>query len=158
MNEKFEELKEKARVALDGVSSRRELAELKAGFLGKSGEITSLMKMMKDIPNEEKANFGKLVNTLKQSVEEMFNVKDEALKDKEIKEKFEKEAVDVTLPGKTIKTGSLHPLNIVKNEIISALTGMVFEIFEGPEIKPDYNCFKALNIPKDPPARNMKDT
>ncbi len=158
MNERFDAIKLSAKNQLEEVSSRRDLQDLKAKFLGKSGEVTSLMKLMKEIPNEEKANFGKLVNALKQEVEEMFLEHDTVLKEKELKEQFEKEAVDITLPGKKPSTGNIHPLNIVKNEIINAFAGMGFEIFDGPEIETDYYCFQALNIPKDHPARDMQDT
>ncbi len=158
MNEKFEALKVKAKDALSSAKSTRELFDLRAGFLGKSGEITGLMKMMKDIAPEERSAFGKLVNALKQEVEEMFATCERELKEKEIAEQFEKEAIDVTLPGKKPTTGNLHPINLVKNEIINAFTGMGFEIFEGPEIETDYYCFQALNIPKDHPARDMQDT
>ena len=158
MNEKFEALKQKAVTILENVKSRRELLEQKASLLGKSGEITGLMKMMKDIAPEERSSFGKLVNALKQDVEEMFATREQELKEQELKEQFEKEAIDITLPGKKPTTGNLHPLNIVKNEIINAFSGMGFEIFEGPEIETDYYCFQALNIPKDHPARDMQDT
>ena len=158
MNEMFENLKSKAVDSLKTVSTRRELMELKTNFLGKSGEITGLMKNMKNLAPEERANFGKFVNALKQEVEEMFLARDKELKEKELEEQFAREAVDITLPGKKPTTGNLHPLNIVKNEIIDAFTGMGFEIFEGPEIETDYYCFQALNIPKDHPARDMQDT
>ncbi len=158
MNEKFELIKQKAKDVLMKINISRELIELKSGFLGKTGEITGLMKGMKDIPAEERASFGKMVNDLKQEVEALFNEKEKQLKEIEQKAQFEKEKIDVTLPGKKTKVGNLHPLNIVKNEIVSAFTGMGFEIFEGPEIETDYYCFQALNIPKDHPARDMQDT
>ncbi len=158
MNEKFEQIKEKAKKALESAKFTKDLAEIKAGFLGKTGEITGLLKSMKDIPGTERAAFGKLVNDLKQEVEKYFVEKEKSLKEEELKRRYEKEKIDVTLPGKKTKTGNLHPLNLVKNEIISAFTGMGFEIFEGPEIETDYYCFQALNIPKDHPARDMQDT
>ena len=158
MDEMFENLKSKAVDALKTVSTRRELLDLKTTFLGKSGEITGLMKNMKNLAPEERSSFGKFVNALKQEVEEMFLSRDKELKEKELEEQFAREAIDITLPGKKPTTGNLHPLNIVKNEIIDAFTGMGFEIFEGPEIETDYYCFQALNSPKDHPARDMQDT
>ena len=71
---------------------------------------------------------------------------------------YQKEAIDITLPGKTPQMGSIHPLNIVKNKILNAFMSLGFEVFEGPEIDSDYYCFQALNIPKDHPARDMQDT
>ncbi|MCQ2387701.1 MAG: phenylalanine--tRNA ligase subunit alpha [Clostridia bacterium] len=158
MQEKFEEIRKRALEEAKQVDSLNTLNEIKAKFVGKNGEVTSLLRSMKDIPNEEKASFGKLVNDLKEEVNKFFNEREEYLKNKELESKYSKEAVDITLPGKKKSVGSLHPLNIVRNKIIDAFTGMGFEIFEGPEIDTDYYCFQALNIPKDHPARDMQDT
>ena len=158
MQERFNQLRKNAIDSLATVSSIREIGELRAKFIGKNGEITSLLRSMKDIPNDQKASFGKMVNDLKDEVLVYFNQKEEQLKEKELALQFSKEALDITLPGKKIITGNLHPINIVKNEIINAFAGMGFEIFEGPEIETDYYCFQALNIPKDHPARDMQDT
>ncbi len=158
MQEKFNEIKLKAKNELDTVESSRLLNDLKVKYVGKSGEITALLRGMKDIPADQRADFGKMVNVLKEEVSLMFAEKEKELKEKEMNEKFEKEAVDITLPGKINRNGSLHPLNIVKNKILDAFCGMGFEVFEGPEIDTDYYCFQALNIPKDHPARDMQDT
>ncbi len=158
MQEKFTLIKSNAVAEVEKVQSTRELNDLKVKYLGKSGEITALLRGMKDIPAEQRSEFGKMVNDLKVEVGEIFDQKEQGLKEKELQEKFQKEAIDITLPGKKPKTGNLHPINIVKNEIINAFSGMGFEIFEGPEIETDYYCFQALNIPKDHPARDMQDT
>ncbi len=158
MQEKFEMLKTKASEDLRTVSSVQVLNELKAKYVGKNSEVTALLRGMKDVAPEMRAMFGKTVNELKDCIVEMFDEKEKELKSAEIKLKYQKEAVDVTMPGKVIKTGNLHPLNIVRNKIINAFTGMGFEVFEGPEIDTDYFCFQALNIPKDHPARDMQDT
>ena len=158
MQEKFNELKQKAKTELLDVDSSRVLFDLKAKYVGKNGEVTALLRGMKDIPADKRAEFGKMVNDLKNEISEMFDQKQIELKEVESKKKFESEKVDVTLPGKACKSGSLHPLNIVKNQIFDAFCGMGFEVFEGPEIDTDYYCFQALNIPKDHPARDMQDT
>ena len=158
MQEKFNELKQKAKTELLDVDSSRVLFDLKAKYVGKNGEVTALLRGMKDIPADKRAEFGKMVNDLKNEISEMFDQKQIELKEVESKKKFESEKVDVTLPGKASKSGSLHPLNIVKNQIFDAFCGMGFEVFEGPEIDTDYYCFQALNIPKDHPARDMQDT
>ena len=158
MQEQFELLKNKAIKELEGVNSSKELFDLKAKFVGKNGEITALLRGMKDVPADQRANFGKMVNDLKVEVSNYFDQKELELKSAEMKAKFLSEAVDVTLPAKTQNSGSLHPLNIVKNKIFNAFCGMGFEVFEGPEIDTDYYCFQALNIPKDHPARDMQDT
>lgn len=158
MQEKFEALKQRVKNELQNVVSSYDLIELKAKFVGKNGEITSLLRGMKDVSADKRAELGKMVNNLKEEVVSYFTEKEDELKKKELEQKLKKEAVDVTLPGKTPKSGSLHPLNIVKNKILDAFCGMGFEVFEGPEIDTDYYCFQALNIPKDHPARDMQDT
>ena len=158
MQEKFIEIKNKAIESLKNVDSSRALNEIKVTFIGKNGEVTSLLRGMKDIPAEERSAFGKMVNDLKNEVEAMFVEKEKGIKELELLKKYEKEKIDVTLPGKPQQIGSIHPLNLVKNQIIDAFTGLGFEIFEGPEIDTDYYCFQALNIPEDHPARDMQDT
>ena len=156
--DKFEELRQKVNKELSEIKSTRLLGDLKARFMGKNGEITALLRGMKDVPNNLKAEFGKKINDLKQDVESFIENRERILKEEELNKRYEEEAVDVTLPGKTCAVGGLHPLSIVKNQIIDAFTGLGFEIFEGPEIDTDYYCFQALNIPKDHPARDMQDT
>ena len=134
------------------------VGDVRAKYLGKNGEITALLRGMKDIPFEMRAAYGKQINDLKEEVTAFFAEKESELKAAETADKFKKEWIDVTLPAKMRKVGGLHPLNIVKNKIIDAFVGMGFEIFEGPEIDTDYYCFQALNIPKDHPARDMQDT
>ena len=156
--DKFEEIKAKAAEEISKMTSLKFINDVKAKFIGKNGEITSLLRGMKDIPADMRASFGKRVNDLKEEVSRLFSDKEDKLKQSELADRLESEAVDITLPGKKPTIGAMHPLNIVKNKIIDAFTGMGFEIFEGPEIDTDYYCFQALNIPKDHPARDMQDT
>ncbi len=158
MQEKFNEIKLKAQQELETIASSKDLNDLKAKYVGKNGEVTALLRGMKDIPADQRAQFGKMVNDLKVEISDLFTASESQLKDKEMQIKFEKEAIDVTMPGKVNSNGSLHPLNIVKNKILDAFCGMGFEVFEGPEIDTDYYCFQALNIPADHPARDMQDT
>jgi len=158
MQEKFNDIKNRLKEELSSVASVRLLSDIKVKYVGKSGEVTSLLRGMKDIAPEMRSSFGKMVNDLKEEVSALIAVKAAESKEKELLEKYEKERVDITLPGKSEKAGNIHPLNIVKNQILDAFCGMGFEIFEGPEIDTDYYCFQALNIPKDHPARDMQDT
>ena len=158
MQEKFNQLKIEAKTELETIQSLKDLNDLKVKYIGKNGNITALLRGMKDIPAENRAEFGKMVNDLKEEVAQMISLKETSLKEKEMNDKFNSEAIDITLPGKINSNGSLHPLNIVKNKIFNAFCGMGFEVFEGPEIDTDYYCFQALNIPKDHPARDMQDT
>ena len=138
MQEKLNQLKLTAKSELEKVTSTASLNELKAKFLGKNGEITALLKGMKDIAPENRGAFGKMVNDLKEEVATYFNEYETKLKEKELLAKYKSESVDITLPGKKQNSGSLHPLNLVKNQILDAFCGMGFEIFEGPEIDTDY--------------------
>ncbi len=156
--DKFDELKQKVREELEKINSIKLLGDLKAKFMGKNGEITAILRTMKDVPNELKAEFGKKINELKTDVQNCINQKELVLKEEELNRRFASESVDITLPGKLNGCGGLHPLTIVKNQIIDAFSGLGFEVFEGPEIDSDYYCFQALNIPKDHPARDMQDT
>ena len=158
MQEKFDLILSSAKSELEKIENTKDLFDLKTKFLGKNGEITALLRGMKDVAPEMRSSFGKMVNDLKVEVDALFLVKEKDLKDKELNAKFNNEKVDITLPGNKPKIGSLHPLNIVKNKILNAFMGMGFEVFEGPEIDSDYYCFQALNIPKDHPARDMQDT
>ncbi len=158
MQDKVNLLLENAKKEVAALQSSRELADLKVKYLGKTGEVTALLKGMKDIPSEKRAEFGKTVNVLKEQVAALFEEKATALKKEEMLKSFEKDAVDITLDGKKVSFGNLHPLNIVRNKVIDAFIGMGFEVFEGPELELDYYCFQALNIPKDHPARDMQDT
>ena len=158
MQEKINTILENANLKLSNVSSVKELSEIKVDFFGKNGEITALLRGMKDVKPEERSAFGKAINDVRNQVESLFNKKEQLLKEKELNERLNKEEIDITFPAKEIKLGGLHPLNIVKNKIFNAFCGMGFEVFEGPEIDSDYYCFQALNIPKDHPARDMQDT
>ncbi len=158
MQEKFNLLRQNAKMELDKVTSLKNIAEIKAKYIGKNGEVTALLKGMKDVPADQRAIFGKMVNELKEEISGYFNDKETFLREKELQERYVAESIDITMPGEKLKKGAEHPLNIVKNKIIDAFVGMGFEIFEGPEIDTDYYCFQALNIPKDHPARDMQDT
>ena len=158
MQEKILNIKNLAQTEILETKSLKELFDAKVKFLGKSGLVTELMKGMKDIPKEDRPSFGKIVNDLRVEIESLFTEKESVLKEKERLENYEKEKIDITLPGKQGSLGNLHPLTLVKNELINAFIGLGFEIFEGPEIEEDYYNFKMLNIPEDHPARDMQDT
>ena len=158
MQEKIKEIREQVKEKLKAIGNGQLLSELKAKYMGKSGEITALLKGMKDVPPEQRSSFGKVINDLKEEIGDLISKKEAELKEKELKARYEKEKVDITLSGKDVKLGGLHPLSLVKREILDAFCGMGFEVFEGPEIDSDYYCFQALNIPKDHPARDMQDT
>jgi len=158
MQKKMDIIRNNVKQALDKIFNRKALYDLKVIYLGKSGEITGLLKGMRNLSSEERPLAGKYINALREEIEKHFELKEAELKKIELSLKFEKEAIDVTLPGKKIQFGTLHPINIIKNNIIDIFSGMGFNIFDGPEIELDYYSFQALNIPKDHPARDMQDT
>ena len=160
MDERLASIKQEI---LDGiekdVNSRASAYELRKQFLdSKTGKIGQLMKEMKNIAPEERANFGKSVNELKDWATNVFTELDEKMKAKELEAKYESEKIDVTIDADSEETGNLHPITQMRNQLIDIFAGMGFEIFEGTEIENDYYNFTALNIPKDHPARDMQDT
>lgn len=158
MQKKIDEIQKSIDDAVKDVESSKTLQEIKMRFLGKTGEISSLMKNMRDVPPEQRPSIGKLLNALRQWSEERFSAIEQRLKELELKKKYSDEKVDVTLPGRVAPDGALHPNTIIRNELISVFSGMGFEVFEGPEIENDYYNFTALNTPADHPARDMQDT
>lgn len=139
-------------------ANTKDISDVKVRFLGKSGEFTLAMRLLKDVPKEEKPAFGKMLNDARVEAEAFIAKKEAELKAKELEERLKAEKVDVTLPAKNVKIGSLHPLTQVKNEILDTFISLGFEVLEGPEIETDEFCFQKLNIPKDHPARDMQDT
>lgn len=132
--------------------------EIRVKYLGKSGELTLLLKGMKDISADLRPQMGKLVNDARNTIEALFIKKEAEINSAEKQIRMESEALDITLPSKRQHLGTLHPLNIVKNQIIDAFGALGFEVCDGPEIEFDKFNFQLLNIPKDHPARDMQDT
>ncbi len=158
MQEKISVMRDLAKEEISSSNSLKTLFDVKVKYLGKTGQITELLKGMKDLPKEDRPMYGKIVNDLRNEIEEFYAQKEVVLKKEETLKQFEKEAIDITLPGKSTNMGSLHPITLVKNQLINAFTGMGFEVFEGPEIEEDYYNFQMLNIPLDHPSRDMQDT
>lgn len=160
MKENIERIRSEIAAGIEAVKggTRQELFELKMKYLGKTGEISALSKGMRDVPAEERPAMGKLVSEVRAWAEEQFSATEELLKQKELEARYKSERVDVTMPARFAETGTLHPVSIVKKEIIECFAGLGFEIYEGPEIEKDYYNFQALNIPADHPARDMQDT
>lgn len=158
MQEKIKELYESASSAISAVSDLKALDEIRVAYLGKSGSVTGLLKGMRDVAPEDRPKVGQLVNDLRVSIGNALTEKEEQLKAAAMQDALVSESVDITMPAKNSELGSLHPINLVRNELIEAFAGMGFEIYEGPEIELDEYNFRLLNIPKDHPARDMQDT
>ena len=155
MQKEIDELREKVLAAIGETKAVRALYDLKMRF---QSDLKGISGGMKDLPKEERPAFGMILNQFKTDVETIFEERAAVLKEEEMQKKYEAEKVDITLPGKMRKAGALHPITLVKNQLIDIFAGMGFKVFEGPEIETDYYNFTALNTPKDHPARDMQDT
>ena len=153
------ELKQKIENGLEELKSSKELYEFKSEYLeGKKSKISGLMKEMKNIAPEERANYGKSVNELKEWALGRFQKVEEEMKERELQKKYESEKIDLTLPAEETAIGNLHPVTLIRKQLIDIFAGMGFEVYEGREIETDYYNFTALNTPQDHPARDMQDT
>ena len=156
--DKNEQIREEALKEIESAGQPRMLEELKVKYIGKKGKITELSRMMGSLLPEERPAFGQKLNQLRKQLEEAFEKKEKEIKDRLLAERLENERIDVTIPAHPAETGSLHPLSIVRNELIEIFVSMGFDVAEGPEVETDYYNFQALNIPLDHPARDMQDT
>ncbi len=158
MKEKMDKLKNEALTSIDSAKTSAELNDIRVKYLGKSGEISALMRDMAGVPKEDRPIIGKLVNEVRFAVEEALQLKTDRLKEEEKLARLKEEEIDITLPSNGNGLGTLHPLTLVKNELIEIFAGMGFSVVEGPEIESDIFNFQLLNVPKDHPARDMQDT
>ncbi len=154
----IEELAKQAEADLAQVASKETLASFWQKYLSKNGQVPALMKNLRTVDPAERPAMGKAINELKQKVQADYDAAAVRVNQAELAARNAAETVDITLPAKTRPTGGLHPLTLVRNQIIDAFAGMGFEIYEGPEIEDDDHCFTRLNVPKDHPARDMQDT
>lgn len=135
-----------------------ELYQTKVHYLGKKGELTSILKELGSLSPEERRPIGTLANQLKQELEACYELRLGSLKKDSIQKTLTSQNMDLTLPGFKFPRGYLHPITQVLDEMKDLFKRMGFDIYEGPEIETDYYNFEALNIPKNHPARDMQDT
>lgn len=154
----FSEIKEQIKQKIGEVTDAAQLSEFWQSYLGKTGVISGLMKEMKNVPPEEKPLFGKAVNDVREWAQNLYNEKQAQIKEMELAARYEREAVDVTMPALRRPQGNLHPITLIKQQMIDVFAGMGFEIYEGPEIEDDDHNFTRLNVLKDHPSRDMQDT
>lgn len=158
MKEQLEQLQAEALAALQTCEGLQEMNDWKVKYLGKKGELTSVMRGMGQLPPEERPLVGQWVNDVRTALELAFESRERELKQIALEQKLLSQAIDVTLPGKPVPLGSDHPLSRTIREIEDIFLGLGFEIAEGPEVETDYYNFEALNLPKNHPARDMQDT
>lgn len=158
MLQSIESIREQFDADLRSANSTASIEELKVKYLGKKGPIQNLMKMLRDVPSEQRPEFGKHINDLKESLSERISTKEEALIATEETKQLELEKIDITLPGRRGFLGGKHVLTQVLDDMIDIMMGMGFSVQYGPDIDTDYYNFEALNFPADHPARDMQDT
>lgn len=151
-------LLESATKQIKASSHLTELENLRVSYLGKKGEVTLLLKGLKDLDNDARKVQGQKINEVKQAIEALLLERKTVLEAQVLSLRLEHEKIDVTLPGTGPRKGSLHPITLTLNRIVSLFTNMGFVVEEGPEIESDYYNFEALNFPLHHPARAMHDT
>jgi len=158
LRDQVAKIRENALQASSNSSSVRQLNEARVKYLGKKGELTKLLRGMGKLPKEQRPVFGRLVNEVRDELEQAWQKKEQELFAREEEKRLLAESLDITLPGRMVPRGTAHPLTQVIDETKAIFTAMGYEIVEGPEIEWDYYNFEALNIPPDHPARDMQDT
>ena len=158
MLDSIENLRGAVSARVQQCASETEIEQLRVEVLGRKGEVTLLLRGLKDLPAEERPRVGEQLNQLRQQLEHDLEARLAVVQQTSRERALRDERVDITLPGTRFERGQIHPLTLVIDEIIDVFWGMGFEIARGPDIEDDYHNFEALNIPKDHPARDMQDT
>ncbi|MEK4063585.1 MULTISPECIES: phenylalanine--tRNA ligase subunit alpha [unclassified Paenibacillus] len=158
MKEKLEALKVEALAKLQEVTDPQVLNDLRVKYLGKKGELTEVLRGMGGLSAEERPVIGQVANLVRSAIEDIIGSKQEAFQQQETLNRLQAEKVDVTLPGRGLPQGGIHPLTRVVQEIEDIFIGMGYRVAEGPEVETDYYNFEALNLPKNHPARDMQDS
>lgn len=158
MKERLESLKIEALEQLKSVVDASQLNDLRVKYLGKKGALTEILRGMGSLSAEERPVIGQVGNVVRAAIEELIEHKQQYFQNKETEQRLAAEKVDVTLPGRPLRQGGVHPLNKVIQEIEDIFIGLGYRIAEGPEVETDYYNFEALNLPKNHPARDMQDS
>lgn len=158
MENKLKKILENAMAQIESSEQLEKLGDIKVSFLGKKGELTSMLKSMKELAPEDRPKAGQMVNEVRAKIDEKLNAKKKEFEQAVLGEKLASEKIDVTLPGKRLAEGHRHPNTITLEEVEDIFIGMGYEVVEGPEIEKDYYNFEALNIPADHPAKDEQDT
>lgn len=158
MEEQIAKIKEEALKAIAGIKDAQSLNDARIKFLGKKGELTSVLRGMGALSAEERPQIGALVNMVRDEIEEKLGEVETKIKKLEMQVKLEKEKIDITLPSTKIICGSKHPVNRIIEEVEDLFVSMGYDVVEGPELETDEYCFERLNLPKGHPARDMQDS
>lgn len=156
--EKINKLQVQALSEINSASDLKQLDQIRVNYLGKKGRLTEQLKLLGELPIEERPKAGQIINDIKIEIQEALESRKKALADKKLEETIKKGHIDVTLPGRGLKRAGLHPITLISQRIESLFQQIGFEIVDGPEVEDEYHNFEALNIPEHHPARAMHDT
>ena len=152
------EIEKEIKSDLENIITLNDLVITKAKYLGKTGIISDLTKNMRDLSEEERKITGKYASDIRNIANNLFNEKEEKIKEDILNKKLKEESIDVTLPSKKIKRGSIHPFNRIVTEIEDLFVSMGYDVVDGPELETDEYCFQRLNIPLGHPVRDTQDS
>ena len=155
---KVEEIKNLIEEKLQNINTAEELQNIKAEFMGKKGHITELQSLIKEVPNEEKKEFGIKINEVRTLFTTKYDEIKNRLEEELVLKKLEKDRIDITLPSEKIEEGSIHPFNRIIEEVEDLFVSMGYDVVDGMEVETDEYCFKRLNVPDGHPARDAQDT
>ncbi|MCL1944291.1 MAG: phenylalanine--tRNA ligase subunit alpha [Firmicutes bacterium] len=158
MQQDIQQLLNKVLTSIQEVGSTDKLYDLKVQVLGKSGELTSILKGLRELTPAQKSEIGKIVNDAKAKLEQAFDARQIELKHQETTALLKSQAVDISIDKHLRQIGNFHPLSITRNRIVNWFVGLGFVVHESPEIDTEYYNFQALNVLDDHPARDMQDT
>jgi phenylalanyl-tRNA synthetase alpha chain len=158
MKEQLEAIKSKVLANLKNVENLKSIDDIRVEILGKKGELTSILKGMKDVAPEDRPMIGALVNDVRETIEKELELVKTTIAAKARAKQLQEEVLDVTMPATKKVLGHRHPMHIVLEDLKNIFIGMGYQIAKGPEIEEDYYNFKALNIPENHPARDEQDT
>ncbi len=158
MKEKLQEIRDRAIAEIEASDGLERLNEVRSEILGKKGELTAVLKGMKDVPPQDRPVVGQLVNETREAIEAKFAEYTRKLEAEALRKRCESEKIDVTMPAERHAVGNMHPITQVRNQLTDVFASMGFTVYEGTEVENDYYNFTALNTPQDHPARDMQDT
>lgn len=158
MKEQIKSMQQQAKQEIETAKDFITLNEVRVKYLGKKGELTSILRGMGALSPEDRPIIGELVNTVRDALEEQIQQKEQIFKQAEINQKLESEKIDITLPATKRKRGSKHPVNRIIEELEDFFVSMGYDVVNGPELETDEYCFERLNLPKGHPARDMQDS
>jgi len=158
MKEKLQAIKDEALKIIGDSGTPEVLNDARVKYLGKKGELTAVLKGMKDVLPEERPKYGQIVNETREAIEKAIEETKSKLESKLLEEQLKEEVIDITLPSNKTKLGHRHPISIVQEEVERIFIGMGYEVVQGPEMEYDLYNFEKLNIPADHPAKDEQDT